>query len=159
MATIPLGLNFDTMMARIKKNQEEFLKAILSVMEAALSMHANNFVHSDIRWQNIIFDSRYSETYMLIDFENINEISDANNLNLKSHATKNPNFSILDAAYIMLLFNKDIIREECLKWAYRKIVTLADYLESFDTRLDRIEESRSKIRTYFWELYEKKGKY
>ena len=53
----------------------EFEKAIVSVMKAALSFHANGFVHCDIRWPNIVYDSS-SQTYLLIDYENIEGLCD-----------------------------------------------------------------------------------
>ena len=47
--TYPLGCSHKHLMSRVNKSLENFEKAIISVMQAALSMHRQGFVHNDIR--------------------------------------------------------------------------------------------------------------
>jgi len=45
---------------------EKLLKALKSVVAALKDLHSCGFVHRDIRWENVLFDS---ENYLLTDFE------------------------------------------------------------------------------------------
>ncbi len=49
--TKPIGFTDSQTIARCE-NVMEFRKAILCIMDAALTMHANGYVHRDIRWPN-----------------------------------------------------------------------------------------------------------
>lgn len=139
----------------------EFKKAIVCVMEAALSMHFNGFVHCDIRWPNIIFDWRYTHTYLLIDFEYIkrldsNQISKKPSDGTRSKANDVEEEAIFDAASIIVLFSDSIHQE------FEEFQELANYLYNEDDLegIDkhRVEEKKDEIKRLFWKFYEENGK-
>lgn len=47
-------------------SNKKLLKALQNVLTAVRDLHNHNFVHRDIRWPNILFDS---QNYLLTDFE------------------------------------------------------------------------------------------
>jgi len=77
-------------------------------MEAALSIHANGFVHRDIAWRNITYD-RENDTYLLFDFELIGKLCNRSCRNEK-HRGFHCSPAILDAAYILKLFDHPKIK-------------------------------------------------
>lgn len=153
IVTRPIGLTYNEMVKHIdeSENQVEFFKAVICVMEAALSMHANGFVHWDIRWPNIIYDWRYSQSYLLIDFENLRpEHDNENNCGFMSRS------AIIDAGFIILLFRET--RNMILNIrGIEEIVSLANYLYEPETRIERIYEKRDEICRHFWSFYKEHG--
>ena len=57
-------------MNQLTQNDEEFRKAIKSIMDTILSFHEHDIVHGDIRWANLTYDPNKKE-YLIFDFENI----------------------------------------------------------------------------------------
>lgn len=49
-------------------NQSELLKALKNILEGLDILHTNDYVHTDIRWPNIMF---HYYNYQLIDFDNV----------------------------------------------------------------------------------------
>lgn len=47
--TSPIGMKNNATLEKVNSHIGEFNKAIISMMEAALSMHEKKFVHTDIR--------------------------------------------------------------------------------------------------------------
>ena len=99
----PIGYTCEAMINRVTRSIREFKKAIICVMEAALSMHANGFVHRDIAWRNITYD-RENDTYLLFDFELIGKLCNRSCRDEK-HRGFHCSPAILDAAYILKLFD------------------------------------------------------
>ena len=104
----PIGYTYEATMCRVRRSIREFKKAIICVMEAALSMHANGFVHRDIAWRNITYD-RENDTYLLFDFELIGKLCNRSCRYVK-HRGFHCSPAILDAAYILKLFNHPKIK-------------------------------------------------
>lgn len=104
----PIGYTYEATMCRVRRSIREFKKAIICVMEAALSMHANGFVHRDIAWRNITYD-RENDTYLLFDFELIGKLCNRSCRYVK-HRGFHCSPAILDAAYILKLFDHPKIR-------------------------------------------------
>lgn len=104
----PIGYNLNYLFEKVNEGVKEFKKAIICVMEAALSMHANKFVHRDIRWDNITYDS-VQDTYLLFDFEQIGKLCDWDCKDTK-HTGFNCSPAIVDAAYIIRLFDHPLLK-------------------------------------------------
>jgi hypothetical protein len=51
------------------KDVRDLLNALWCVLKALVQLHANNYVHGDIRWSNIMYDV-VEKKYLLIDFDN-----------------------------------------------------------------------------------------
>lgn len=94
-------------------------------MEAALSMHANGFVHRDIRWDNITYDSE-KQTYLLFDFEQIGKLCDWNCKD-KDHRRFNCSPAIVDAAYIIKLFDHSDLRNTETVYEYVEFAKKLDF--------------------------------
>jgi serine/threonine protein kinase len=141
--TKPLGYNFENTRDRISSDINEFRKAILCVMDAALSMHANNFVHRDIRWPNITYDPE-SDKYLLIDFEQIGRLCKFNCIDHEENDFCTP--AIYDAAQILKLFHEDFC-----PGAYRTLKSFAAKL----TNPQNIQTETAQIKMLFWDFYEK----
>ena len=99
----PIGYTNEATMDRIGRSVRDFKKAIICVMEAALSMHVNGFVHRNISWDNITYDYR-RDTYLLLDFEHIGKVCQSSCQDV-NHKGFNCSPSILDAALIIKLFD------------------------------------------------------
>lgn len=104
----PIGYNSAYLFEKVNESANEFKKAIICVMEAALSMHANGYVHQDIRWDNITYDFE-QQTYLLFDFEQIGLLCDWNCQD-ENHEEFDCTPAIVDAAYIIKLFGHPALK-------------------------------------------------
>lgn len=144
IVTFPLGLNHEATKKRAIEKVVEFEKAIINIMDAVLSIHANNFAHCDIRWPNVIFDSN-SNTYLLIDFEMVQRLN-------------NPkmNLADFDAILICSLFNQlDVDNEDIIK-KYNNIILFAATLSKkllYDEEWTFTEKECKNAVDYFWHFY------
>ena len=139
---------FEATQAKVMLNIDEFCKAIICVMEAALSMHANRFVHRDIRWPNIAYDPN-SESYLLLDFEQIGTLcnSDKSCTCPKEEYCSPP---IYDAASIIRLFSES---------EFKQLENYANLAK--ELKLDQIlksENQQTEVKKLFWEFYENNSK-
>lgn len=125
-------------------------------MEAALSMHANGYVHRDIRWPNITYDPD-KDTYLLFDFEQIGV--DCNQRpSDKTHCSYHHERyyctpAIFDVASIIKLFclPKEFFFPDLIKY-YKEYIVFAN------TDLKAIQNNNRTLKRLFWEFYEKNGK-
>jgi len=149
VVTTPIGYNRNATMDRVD-DIEEFKKAIICVMDAALSMHANDYVHCDIRWPNIIYDPE-SNKYLLIDFEQIGRRCDRKcktDKTIKHGVNDFCTPAIYDAALIIKLFSDFTFGK------FRKYYELAKD-KDFITNLKELKNQKinNKIQNLFWSFY------
>jgi len=145
-------------MTQVNQNINEFIKAIVCVMEAALSMHANNFVHSDIRWDNIIYDPD-TKVYLLIDFENVFLIEHTEDAKKKKIENR-VEHAIRDAEYILRLFaDLDRITNQEVRTKFSEYFDFIQALPSVKDRGKITRKQKSKIKGLFWNFYEKNCTY
>jgi len=140
VVSTPIGYTQDELMDRVK-DIEEFKKAIICVMDAALSMHANLYVHCDIRWPNIIYDPE-SNKYLLIDFEQIGRLCD---WDCKEHYENDyctP--AIYDAALIIKLFSNFTFFQYDEYYTFAKDLNISNDFKEADI---------TKIKNLFWTFY------
>ncbi len=119
-------------------------------MDAALSMHANDYVHCDIRWPNIIYDPE-SNKYLLIDFEQIGRRCDRKcktDKTIKHGVNDFCTPAIYDAALIIKLFSDFTFGK------FRKYYELAKD-KDFITNLKELKNQKinNKIQNLFWSFY------
>jgi len=117
-------------------------------MDAALSMHANKYVHRDIRWPNITYDPK-SDKYLLIDFEQIGRLCDSNCDEHDENDFCTP--AIYDAAFIIRLFNLNITYDVQYDEYYKFAANL-----DISGNLNKTEINR--IKNLFWTFYKKNSK-
>ena len=134
-------------------------------MEAALSMHANGYVHRDIRWPNITYDPD-RDTYLLFDFEDLGKLCDQCPRN-KTHCQKHPDGyyctpAIYDIAFIIGLFN--LPSEYSFLCIIEKYFKYYNFAIGLDANKIVFNPSKNKkaietVKSLFWEFYETNSKY
>lgn len=69
-------------------------------------MHSQQFIHNDIRWQNIVYDA-VKQQYLLIDFENVRKVCEENCI---KHVINNCPRPKIDLLMINFLIDKRMMK-------------------------------------------------